>query len=440
MAHDVFISYSNHDKSVADAACAVVEHHGVRCWIAPRDVTPGADWSAEIVDAIHGSRLLVLVYSARANTSPQIQREVERAVSIGIPILPFRIEDVPMSKSLEYFISSRHWLDALTPPLERHLDYLARTVQLLLSRLGPEPAHPVARPADDATAPTRAPAAATPVIQKPASPASPTVPANGRMTSRPARRWLPAAAVAVLLLAGLGVRQWLTRSAGGTAPDAPAIPGGSNAVDNGVVADPAGARGASAADPARARNAGAAVDPAITGGWTFRTQNQAGTWVSTLDIDPLGHYRTRATIHDRGQVSIGPGWFRMVSMTQNVIAGTYRSIDASTVEITSQNRAVRWSRVPGAPMPQGPTGWAGTWQATASINGVPWSQTIINSPDGRYTLTSVSEDAGQLTAAGGQYHMTSRTGVVTDGTYQLNGARSLSLTGPLGPSVWMREQ
>jgi hypothetical protein len=123
MAHDVFISYSNHDKAVADAACAILENRGIRCWMAPRDVTPGVDWSAEIIDAIEASRVMVLIYSASANQSPQIKREVERAVSKGLPILPFRIEDVPMSKALEFFISSPHWLDALTPPMEQHLNY-----------------------------------------------------------------------------------------------------------------------------------------------------------------------------------------------------------------------------------------------------------------------------------------------------------------------------
>lgn len=51
-----------------------------------------------------------------------------------MPIIPFRIEDVPPSKSMEYFISSPHWLDALTPPLEKHLNQLAGTVSLLLTR------------------------------------------------------------------------------------------------------------------------------------------------------------------------------------------------------------------------------------------------------------------------------------------------------------------
>src|SRR5208282_2485330 len=133
MAHDVFISYSSKDKPIADAICATLEQNAVRCWIAPRDIQPGADWGESIVHAIAGSRIFVLVLSHSANTSQQIKREVERAVNRGLPIIPYRIEDVTPSDSLEYFLSTPHWLDAFTPPIARHAQYLADTVKRILN-------------------------------------------------------------------------------------------------------------------------------------------------------------------------------------------------------------------------------------------------------------------------------------------------------------------
>lgn len=139
MAHDVFICYASPDKATADAACATLESRSIRCWIAPRDILSGMDWSEAIIDAIENCKVLVLVFSSRANASVQIKREVERAVNKGRIIVPLRIEDVPPSRSLEYFISTPHWLDALTPPLEQHLIHLADTIRLLLERMaGPE--------------------------------------------------------------------------------------------------------------------------------------------------------------------------------------------------------------------------------------------------------------------------------------------------------------
>jgi hypothetical protein len=135
MAHDVFISYCSEDKPIADAVCATLEAQGTRCWIAPRDIIPGTDWGEAIIDAIQESKAMLLVFSSKANASQQIKREVERAVNRGIPLIPVRLDDVAPSKSLEYFISTPHWLDALTPPLESHLQRVAQAVKALLQRL-----------------------------------------------------------------------------------------------------------------------------------------------------------------------------------------------------------------------------------------------------------------------------------------------------------------
>jgi len=134
VAHDVFISYSTADKPVADAVCAGLEQRGFSCWIAPRDIVPGLDWGAAIIDAINGAKVMVLIFSASANSSKQIKREVERAVSKGVSIVPLRIEDVPLGKTLEYFISSEHWMDALSRPLEPHVERLGVSIRALLAR------------------------------------------------------------------------------------------------------------------------------------------------------------------------------------------------------------------------------------------------------------------------------------------------------------------
>jgi TIR domain len=132
MAHDVFISHSVKDKAVADAIVARLEAESVTCWVAPRDVVPGADWGESIINAIESSRIMILIFSQSANTSTQIKREVERAVNKGVYIIPFRVDDIPPARSLEYFISTSQWMDAFSPPLERHLDNLAKTVKSVL--------------------------------------------------------------------------------------------------------------------------------------------------------------------------------------------------------------------------------------------------------------------------------------------------------------------
>ena len=143
MAHDVFISHSVKDKATADAVCATLESEGIRCWIAPRDVLPSMEYGEAIIDAIEECRIMVLVFTANANASPQIRREIERAVNHGVAILPLRMEDVLPGKSLEYFIGNVHWLDALTPPFEAHLKNLAGTIKIVLARMEPRDAPPM---------------------------------------------------------------------------------------------------------------------------------------------------------------------------------------------------------------------------------------------------------------------------------------------------------
>jgi hypothetical protein len=148
MAHDVFVSYSSPDKPIADAICATLEARKIRCWIAPRDVLPGMPYGEALSDAIATSRVLIVVLSKHSNESSHVMREVEGAIHNGVAILPFRIADVQPSKSLDYFLKSIHWLDALTPPLEKHLETLAETVRVLLQRQHVvEPGGPDAAPA-----------------------------------------------------------------------------------------------------------------------------------------------------------------------------------------------------------------------------------------------------------------------------------------------------
>jgi hypothetical protein len=132
MGFDVFISYPHEDKATADAACATLEAAGMRCWIAPRDVTPSADWAASIIEAIDSCRVMVLIFSSRTNKSKQVHREVQRAFDQEKPVVPFRIENMLPEKTLAYYMGSVHWLDALTPPLEQHLTTLAESVKGLL--------------------------------------------------------------------------------------------------------------------------------------------------------------------------------------------------------------------------------------------------------------------------------------------------------------------
>jgi len=133
MAHEAFISHSSKDKLVADAVVAHLERAGIPCWVAPRDIVPGLSWAASILQAITACNVMVVIFSSHANESDHVRREIERAIHHGKTVVPFRIEDVLPSLDLEFFLSSSHWMDAITRPVEPHCEELAGKLRILLA-------------------------------------------------------------------------------------------------------------------------------------------------------------------------------------------------------------------------------------------------------------------------------------------------------------------
>jgi TIR domain len=258
MPYDAFISYSNLDQVQADATCAVLEASGIRCWIAPRDIVPGAEWGEAIILAINQCRVVILIFSANANESPQIRREVERAVSKGIPIIPFRIQDITPNHSLEYFIGTVHWLDALTPPLEAHLRRLAETVKVLL-QIDPTPPRIVT-----------------------ASPAAP----SGSLS----RRILAMISIACLVVGLAAVGIW--RLGVTQPPSAPVSPPPSPAPPAAQVK--------------------AAIDPLLIGTFVRDRTNDDYDWHYVYSISADGTYQSVTTQEEYGRYQAANGQYRTV--------------------------------------------------------------------------------------------------------------------------------
>jgi hypothetical protein len=132
--HDVYISYAQQDKPVADAMCATLESHTIRCWIAPRDLLQRMDSLTQMMKAIDTCQVLVVIFSSHANNSLHVSKECTRAIDSGRIIIPFRIEDTLPSDAMKYLIGTPHWLDALTPPLEQHLLRLCDNIRVYLDQ------------------------------------------------------------------------------------------------------------------------------------------------------------------------------------------------------------------------------------------------------------------------------------------------------------------
>ncbi|MCI0653808.1 MAG: TIR domain-containing protein [Methylococcaceae bacterium] len=134
MPHRVFISHSFHDQRAAQTVCGYLEQNGIDCWIAPRNITPGQNFGAAIIEAINRTELLLVLFSSKLEESHHAVREIERAVSKGLNILPVLIEDASPTGSYEYLLCNLHCLNASKPPFESHLGSILDSVRIFLNQ------------------------------------------------------------------------------------------------------------------------------------------------------------------------------------------------------------------------------------------------------------------------------------------------------------------
>jgi adenylate cyclase len=165
----VFVSYASQDVAIADAIVDALERHGIKCWIAPRDVIPGSLYADGIVRAITGAKVFALVLSEHAIASSHVGKEIERASSNRRPIIAFRIDLAPLTPAFQYFLSESQWITVGAGGTEAASAKLVEAVQR----------HLTSRPATEQSAlPKR-----HPIDSKPTTPRRP---------------WIVAAAVAVV--------------------------------------------------------------------------------------------------------------------------------------------------------------------------------------------------------------------------------------------------
>ena len=153
----MFVCHSSADAALARQVAERLETAGTPCWIAPRNIPAGADYTSAILDGLGAAPAVVLVFSAATNASPHVRRELETAVGQDTPLLPVRVEPVDPSPSLRYFIGTAQWLDTAGVPSATWGAELVEAVRRLVGA-APEPLRHPAPPggATTSAAPGRA--------------------------------------------------------------------------------------------------------------------------------------------------------------------------------------------------------------------------------------------------------------------------------------------
>lgn len=215
MGKKVFISHSSKDSKTATAICTALEARGHECWMSSRDIKPGENFQGTIVRAIREAGVMVLVFSANANNSDEIKKEMALASQSKKMVIPVRAEDVLPSEDFTYELATRQWIDmfvdwekaiealssqvgaaspktdtgvrpevVIASPVARknHVPVVAIVVALLLA--GAAAAYFSSRPSTTAPAAQSAPSAAPVASTAPAAQPAPAHPMDAQLESQ----------------------------------------------------------------------------------------------------------------------------------------------------------------------------------------------------------------------------------------------------------------
>ena len=111
MTASIFISFASKDHRTAETICDALENRGYRCWISNRDVLPGHNYQESISRAIRSAKVMLLVFTANANNSDEIKKELALASRSKIVVIPLRVEDVVPNDAFDYEFATRQWID-----------------------------------------------------------------------------------------------------------------------------------------------------------------------------------------------------------------------------------------------------------------------------------------------------------------------------------------
>ena len=131
MSAPIFISYSSKDQDIAETICKALESRGNSCWISCRDVAPGENFQEAIVRALRGAKVMLLVFTANANNSDEIKKELVLAGRHQVTVVPVRVEDVVPNDAFSYEFATRQWVD-LYKNWEQEIELLSSRLEHLL--------------------------------------------------------------------------------------------------------------------------------------------------------------------------------------------------------------------------------------------------------------------------------------------------------------------
>ncbi|HZT43461.1 MAG TPA: tetratricopeptide repeat protein [Chthonomonadaceae bacterium] len=142
MADDIFISYARADQARIGPLKERLEQAGISVWMDVSNIEGGMLWQKEIVEAIQGCKVLMLMLTPTSAASSNVFREVSLASEHNKPILPLVLKAAQVPEEMRYCLAGLQRIELPDEELETRW----AVVMHALAHFGVQPAEPKSTP------------------------------------------------------------------------------------------------------------------------------------------------------------------------------------------------------------------------------------------------------------------------------------------------------
>jgi TolB-like protein/tetratricopeptide (TPR) repeat protein len=135
----IVVSYASADRERVNVIVSQLREDQYDIWIDKGGIEGASLWGEEIVEAIESAQVLLLMLSAKSVASSHVLKEVTIALEGKKHILPVYLEEVQLSRALQYPLAGVQHIDFFEDPTAG-----IESIERALARLGvvrPEPVH-----------------------------------------------------------------------------------------------------------------------------------------------------------------------------------------------------------------------------------------------------------------------------------------------------------
>lgn len=129
--HRVFISYSSKNIDIANNIYNMLDSRNISCWMAPRYLITGEDYSSSIEKAITSADIIIFIFSKHGLKSRWVKSELSIAFSEQKLIISFKIDNSVPEGIVRMILTKSQWIDALNESNEHYRNLLERVTEAL---------------------------------------------------------------------------------------------------------------------------------------------------------------------------------------------------------------------------------------------------------------------------------------------------------------------